>query len=108
MLRVRVNGNGCSGAEAPWDRPRAAHREPRPRSLPTAVMPGERVSDGTFQRGTYYVDGSVYDTDFVDPAHVTPGGDTSNFDRTGDAIAYFTGHGTDQATSTPDCTSSPR
>lgn len=64
------------------------------------------VSDGTFQRGTYYTDGNVYDTDFVDPARVTPGGDTTNFDRTGDAIAYFTGHGTDQATSTPGCTSS--
>ena len=80
-------------------------------SLPNSIANGKgfvdtMVSDGFFQRGAYYTDNSVFDTDFVDPARVTPGNDTYNFDRAGDAVAYFTGHGVDQAWSTPNCTSS--
>jgi hypothetical protein len=52
--------------------------------------------------GAYWVDGAVFDTDFVDPARATPGVDTSNFDRAGDAIAYFTGHGVDQGLGQPE------
>ncbi|QDQ25198.1 hypothetical protein FNU76_01855 [Chitinimonas arctica] len=41
-----------------------------------------------------YVNGLVYPTDFPDPQIVAGNADTSNFDRPGDAIAYFSGHGT--------------
>jgi hypothetical protein len=35
----------------------------------------------------------VFPTDFTDPQRVVGGADTFNFDRPGDAIAYFSGHG---------------
>src|SRR5262249_61434085 len=44
--------------------------------------------------GVRYTDGWVWATDFTDPEVVWNGADTWNFDRPGDAIAYFSGHGT--------------
>jgi hypothetical protein len=52
------------------------------------------LSIAGFSAGVRYTNGLVYPTDFTDPERVAGGADTFNFDRTGDAIAYFSGHGT--------------
>jgi hypothetical protein len=63
------------------------------------------LSISGYTAGVRYTDGLVYPTDFTDPERVSGGADTSNFDRPGDAIAYFSGHGTcDDQTNTA-CTS---
>jgi hypothetical protein len=63
------------------------------------------LSVGGFTAGARYTDGAVYPTDFTDPDRGGSGDDTHNFDRPGDAIAYFSGHGTcDDHTNTA-CTS---
>ena len=59
------------------------------------------LSIAGFSAGVRYTDRLVYPTDFQDPERIAGGGDTYNFDRAGDAIAYFSGHGTcDDQTST--------
>jgi hypothetical protein len=55
--------------------------------------------------GVRYTDGQVFSTDFTDPERVSGGADTFNFDRPGDAIAYFSGHGTCDDRTTTACTS---
>lgn len=63
------------------------------------------LSIGGYTAGVRYTNGLVYPTDFTDPQIVSGGADSSNFDRPGDAIAYFSGHGTcDDQTNTV-CTS---
>jgi len=58
-----------------------------------------------YTTGVRFTDGSVWPTDFTDPELVSGGADGTNFDRSGDAIAYFSGHGTcDDQTNTA-CTS---
>jgi len=55
--------------------------------------------------GARWTDANVWTTDFTDPQVVAGGDDSSNFDQSGDAIAYFSGHGTcDDQTNTA-CTS---
>lgn len=88
--------------------------------LPNSIANGSGfvstiTTTGAFTRDLAYTNSSVFDTDFVDPERA--GGvndsDTWNFDRSSDAIAYFTGHGgSEQATSgtcntSADCTSPP-
>src|SRR5260370_21985770 len=51
-------------------------------------------SIGGYTAGARWTNGLVYATDFTDPEVVWDGADTYNFDRPGDAIAYFSGHGT--------------
>jgi hypothetical protein len=63
------------------------------------------LSVSGFTAGALFTDSSVYPTDFTDPDRGVSGADTFNFDRPGDAIAYFSGHGVcDDHTNTP-CTS---
>jgi len=58
-----------------------------------------------YTAGVRFTDSGVFPTDFTDPEVVSGGSDTFNFDRPGDAIAYFSGHGTcDDQTGTV-CTS---
>ncbi|MCY0997360.1 DUF6345 domain-containing protein [Myxococcus sp. MISCRS1] len=58
-----------------------------------------------YTAGLRYTDGLVWPTDFTDPQRVSGGSDTLYFDRSGDAISYFSGHGTcDDHSNTP-CTS---
>jgi hypothetical protein len=59
------------------------------------------LSIGGFTAGVRYTNSLVFPTDFTDP-EISPGSaDTFNFDRPGDAISYFSGHGTcDDQTST--------
>jgi hypothetical protein len=65
------------------------------------VFPGSR-----FFRSARWTDGSVYDTDFVDPEINAQGADQSNFDKPGTAVSYFTGHGiTADGCSSQACTS---
>jgi hypothetical protein len=52
------------------------------------------LSISGYTAGVRFVDPQVYPTDFTDPERVSGGQDTTNFDRPGDAIAYFSGHGT--------------
>ena len=52
------------------------------------------LSIAGFSAGVRYTNGWVFPTDFTDPERVAGGADTFNFDRRGDAIAYFSGHGT--------------
>jgi hypothetical protein len=55
--------------------------------------------------GVRFANSGVFPTDFTDPEAVSGAADTFNFDRPGDAIAYFSGHGTcDDQTNTA-CTS---
>jgi hypothetical protein len=67
------------------------------------------LSIGGYSSGVRYTDDLVWRTDFLDPEVLPEGDDTHNFDRAGDAIAYFSGHGTcdDQTNtvcfSTADC-----
>lgn len=54
------------------------------------------LTSGTiFTQSAYYTDNNVYDSDFIDPesASIPGGNDTNNFDRPGEATAYFCGHG---------------
>jgi hypothetical protein len=63
------------------------------------------LSIAGYTAGVRYTDGLVYPSDFIDPERASGGADTFNFDRPGDAIAYFSGHGRcDDQTSTA-CTS---
>src|SRR5689334_17990266 len=65
------------------------------------------LSISGYTAGVRYTDPSVFPTDFTDPERVSGAADTSNFDRPGDAISYFSGHGScDDQTSTV-CTSTP-
>ena len=52
------------------------------------------LSISGYTRGARWTNRSVWPTDFTDPEAVSGGADTTNFDRPGDAIAYFSGHGT--------------
>ena len=63
------------------------------------------LSIAGFTAGVRYTDGLVWPTDFTDPQRVAGGDDTHNFDRPGDAIAYFSGHGTCDDQSSTACTS---
>jgi hypothetical protein len=51
------------------------------------------IPSSPWHRNARWVDRSVYDTDFMDPAVTPSGADTFNFDIPGTAISYFTGHG---------------
>lgn len=46
-----------------------------------------------FSPGVKWENGDVWRSDFLDPQKFSGGEDSSNFDRSGDAIAYFAGHG---------------
>jgi hypothetical protein len=69
--------------------------------LGNSIANGDGFRNGMLPAGTIwaagarYTDSSVYDTDFFDPQITSNASDndTNNFDRSGDAIAYFTGHG---------------
>ena len=69
----------------------------------------QMLSISGYTTGVRWTDGNVSPTDFIDPELVPGGNDTANFDRSGDAISYFSGHGicddqTDTAcTSTAGC-----
>jgi hypothetical protein len=64
------------------------------------VFPGSR-----WHLNARWTDGSVYDTDFVDPDINSSGADLANFDMPGTAVSYFTGHGiTAHGCSTQGCT----
>jgi hypothetical protein len=72
------------------------------------------TSNHVFTTGLNYSDSSVYDTDFVDreKSGVVTDADFLNFDRSTDAISYFTGHGVNQLGSgtcntSADCTAIP-
>src|SRR5258708_669485 len=52
------------------------------------VFPGSR-----FHLNARWTDGTVYDTDFVNPQINSVGTDQINFDIPGTAVSYFTGHG---------------
>lgn len=51
------------------------------------------LSIAGYTSGVRYTNGLVFPTDFTDPEVVSGGADTFNFDRTTDAISYFSGHG---------------
>lgn len=64
------------------------------------VFPGSR-----WYWSARWINGAVYDTDFVDPEINPLGGDQNNFDKPGTAVSYFTGHGiTTHGCSTQACT----
>ena len=64
------------------------------------VFPGS-----PFFQSARWTDGTVYDTDFVDPELNALGNDTNNFDKPGTAISYLTAHGiVDHGCSTVSCT----
>jgi hypothetical protein len=87
--------------------------------LPNSVANGTGfyntiASTNFWTKALFYSNASVWDTDFVDPQKTgsASDNDTWNFDRTNDALAYFTGHGIDQAgggscTSSAQCNSPP-
>src|SRR4051812_11216941 len=58
-----------------------------------------------YTAGVRYTNASVFPTDFTDPERVSGGADTFNFDRPGNAIAYFSGHGSCDDQTTTVCTS---
>jgi hypothetical protein len=62
------------------------------------------LSVSGYTSGVRYTNGLVWTTDFTDAERVTGGADTSNFDRSGDAIAYFSGHGNCDDQSNTACT----
>ncbi len=62
------------------------------------------LSIAGYTAGIRYTDGLVWPTDFTDPERVAGGADTTNFDRPGDAISYFSGHGTCDDQSNTSCT----
>ena len=53
----------------------------------------QMLSISGYTTGVRWTDGNVSPTDFIDPELVPGGNDTANFDRSGDAISYFSGHG---------------
>jgi hypothetical protein len=63
------------------------------------------LSISGYTAGVRFTDGLVFPTDFTDPQKVSGGADTSNFDRPGDAIAYFSGHGICDDQTGTSCTS---
>jgi hypothetical protein len=63
------------------------------------------LSISGYTAGVRFTDGSVFPEDFVDPERKPGGADSSNFDRPGDAIAYFSGHGTCDDQTITACTS---
>lgn len=58
-----------------------------------------------YTAGVRFTDGLVLPPDFTDSERVSGGADTFNFDRPGDAIAYFSGHGTCDDQTMTACTS---
>lgn len=66
------------------------------------------LSIAGYTSGVRFTDGLVWTTDFTDPEVVAGGDDSSNFDRSGDVIAYFSGHGTCDDQSNTACTSTAR
>jgi hypothetical protein len=68
-------------------------------SIPNSIANGDGFLqnmvflDSGWHLNARYVDGSVYDTDFMDSSVDPRGADQSNFDMPGTAISYFTGHG---------------
>lgn len=62
------------------------------------------LSIGGYTASVRYTNSLVYPTDFTDPERVSGGGDTWNFDRPGDSIAYFSGHGTCDDQTNTTCT----
>ena len=64
------------------------------------------TSTGKFSSLVNFTNGSVYDTDFVDPDTGHTGNDTQNFDVVGGSFSYFTGHGLDGSCTTQACTHS--
>jgi hypothetical protein len=58
-----------------------------------------------YTAGVRFTNGLVFPTDFTDPQVVSGGADTFNFDRPGDAISYFSGHGTCDDQTNTTCTS---
>ena len=63
------------------------------------------LSIAGYTAGSRWTNGNVWPTDFTDPQVVAGGDDSSNFDQSGDAIAYFSGHGTCDDQSATACTS---
>jgi hypothetical protein len=63
------------------------------------------LSVAGYTSGIRYTNGLVWPTDFTDPERVAGGSDTFNFDRPGDAITYFSGHGTCNDHTNTVCTS---
>jgi hypothetical protein len=51
------------------------------------------LSIGGYTAGVRFTNGLVFPTDFTDPEIVAGAADTYNFDRSSDALAYFSGHG---------------
>ena len=62
------------------------------------------LSIAGYTAGARWTDGNVWPTDFTDPQVVAGGDDSSNFDQSGNAIAYFSGHGTCDDQSNTACT----
>jgi hypothetical protein len=62
-----------------------------------------------YTAGVRFTDGLVWPTDFTDPERVSGAADSFNFDRPGDAIAYFSGHGScdDQTNTACTATAAP-
>jgi hypothetical protein len=63
------------------------------------------LSVSGYTAGVRFTDGLVFPTDFTDPQRVSGAADTFNFDRPGDAIAYFSGHGICDDQTGTSCTS---
>jgi hypothetical protein len=66
----------------------------------------ELLKDARWQAGSNFTNASVWDTDFYDPdLGTSTDGDTTNFDRQGTAISYYSGHGvcTPQASPSQSC-----
>jgi hypothetical protein len=63
------------------------------------------LSISGYTAGVRFTDSLVFPTDFTDPQKVSGGADTFNFDRPGDAIGYFSGHGTCDDQTNTSCTS---
>lgn len=67
---------------------------PLPNSIANADNFRDRMlSISGYSAGVRFTNGNVLTTDFTDPEVVSGGADTFNFDRPGDAISYFHGHG---------------
>ena len=62
-----------------------------------------QVLPSYFSQTAHYQDGTVWDSDFVDPESGHGGSDTYYFDRLGTSISYFTGHGVDSSCTTQTC-----
>lgn len=80
--------------------------------LSNSVANGDGFVQGTVFPGSQFflsarwTDGTVYDTDLIDPEINPLGNDTNNFDKPGTAISYLTAHGiATHGCSTQACTS---